>query len=67
MPLGVGVEFLAVDEIQMCADYERGHIFTDRLLHARGTHETLFLGAETMRGLIQRLVPHAQFITRPRL
>ncbi len=66
MPLGVGVEFLAVDEIQMCADYERGHIFTDRLLHARGTHETLFLGAETMRGLIQRLVPHAQFITRPR-
>ena len=66
MPLGIGVEFLAVDEIQMCADFERGHIFTDRLLHARGSHETLFLGAETMRSLIQRLVPHAQFITRPR-
>jgi len=66
MPLGIGVEFLAVDEIQMCADFERGHIFTDRLLHARGSAETLFLGAETMRGLIQRLVPHAQFITRPR-
>ena len=67
MPAGLGVEFLAVDEIQMCADAERGHVFTDRLLHARGSHETLFLGAETMRGLIQRLVPHAQFITRPRL
>ncbi len=66
MPVGLGLEFLAIDEIQMCADPERGHIFTDRLLHARGTSETLFLGAETMRGLIQRLVPHAQFITRPR-
>jgi ATP-dependent RNA helicase SUPV3L1/SUV3 len=66
MPLGMGTEFMAIDEIQMCADPERGHIFTDRLLNARGTHETLFLGAETMRGLIQRLVPHAQFITRPR-
>jgi ATP-dependent RNA helicase SUPV3L1/SUV3 len=67
MPAGLGTEFLAVDEIQMCADPERGHVFTDRLLHARGSHETLFLGAETMRGLIQRLVPHAQFIARPRL
>lgn len=66
MPVGLGVEFIAVDEIQMCADPERGHIFTDRLLNARGSHETLFLGAETMRSLIQRLVPHAQFITRPR-
>jgi ATP-dependent RNA helicase SUPV3L1/SUV3 len=66
MPMGMGPEFLAVDEIQMVADPERGHVFTDRLLHARGSHETLFLGAETMRGLIQRLVPHAQFITRPR-
>lgn len=66
MPVGLGTEFLAVDEIQMCADPERGHVFTDRLLHARGDHETLFLGAETVRGLIQRLVPHAQFITRPR-
>jgi ATP-dependent RNA helicase SUPV3L1/SUV3 len=67
MPVNLGTEFLAVDEIQMCADAERGHVFTDRLLHARGTEETLFLGAESMRGLIQRLVPHAQFITRPRL
>jgi ATP-dependent RNA helicase SUPV3L1/SUV3 len=66
MPAGIGAEFVAIDEIQMVADHERGHIFTDRLLHMRGTAETLFLGAETMRGLIQRLIPHAQFITRPR-
>jgi ATP-dependent RNA helicase SUPV3L1/SUV3 len=46
------VEFLAVDEIQLCADPDRGHIFTDRLLHARGMVETMFLGAETMRKLL---------------
>jgi len=66
MPAGLGAEFVAIDEIQMVADHERGHVFTDRLLHMRGAAETLFLGAETMRGLITRLVPHAQFITRPR-
>ena len=66
MPLDLGVSFLAVDEIQLCADPERGHIFTDRLLNARGDDETLFLGAETMRGAIQRFIPHAYFITRPR-
>lgn len=67
MPLDREVEFLAIDEIQMCADPERGHIFTDRLLRARGTEETLFLGAETIRPLIQALVPEADFISRPRL
>jgi ATP-dependent RNA helicase SUPV3L1/SUV3 len=66
MPLGIEPEFVAIDEIQMVADPERGHVFTDRLLHARGASETLFLGAETMRGTITRLVPETQFVTRPR-
>ncbi|MDR3518419.1 MAG: helicase-related protein [Azospirillaceae bacterium] len=66
MPLDRAVAFLAVDEIQLCADPERGHIFTDRLLHARGLEETMFLGAETIKPLIQRLVPRVEFISRPR-
>jgi len=66
MPLDRPVEFLAVDEIQLCADPERGHVFSDRLLHARGRSETMFLGAETIRPLIARLVPDAQFQQRPR-
>jgi ATP-dependent RNA helicase SUPV3L1/SUV3 len=66
MPLDLSVAFLAVDEIQLCADPERGHIFTDRLLNARGDEETLFMGAETMRGAIQRFVPRTYFISRPR-
>ncbi len=60
-------EFAAIDEIQMCADADRGHIFTDRLLNYRGAKETMFLGAETIKGLIQALVPEAEFQTRPRL
>ena len=67
MPEGMGCDFLAVDEIQLCADPERGHVFTDRLLHARGLHETLFLGAETMRGAIAAMVPEAQFVRRDRM
>ncbi len=67
MPLDRRVEFLAVDEIQLCADPDRGHVFTDRLLHARGLVETMFLGAETIRPLLQRLVPQAEVETRPRL
>jgi ATP-dependent RNA helicase SUPV3L1/SUV3 len=67
MPLDRKVEFLAVDEIQLCADPDRGHVFTDRLLHARGMVETMFLGAETMRKLLKRLVPEAEIETRPRL
>jgi ATP-dependent RNA helicase SUPV3L1/SUV3 len=66
MPVGVGAACLVVDEIQLCADPERGHVFTDRLLHARGEEETLFLGADTMRGAIQRFVPRAYFISRDR-
>ena len=67
MPLDREVEFLAIDEVQMCADPERGHVFTDRLLRARGTEETLFLGAETIRPVIEKLVPEADFVSRPRL
>ena len=67
MPEGMGVDFLAVDEIQLCADPERGHVFTDRLLRARGLHETLFLGADTMRGPIRALVPEAQYMHRERM
>jgi len=66
MPLDKPVHFLAVDEIQMCADAERGHVFTARLLHARGEEETLFLGAETIKPLIRKLVPEAEFDQRPR-
>src|SRR5215471_2624918 len=66
MPLDRPVGFLAIDEVQMAADPERGHIFTDRLLHARGLEETMLLGAETMRPLIRRLVPEARHETRPR-
>ena len=67
MPLDRHVEFVAVDEIQLCADPDRGHVFTDRLLHARGMVETMFLGAETIRPLLQRLVPQAHVETRPRM
>ncbi|GAB4532067.1 MAG: helicase-related protein [Ruegeria sp.] len=67
MPEGMGTDFVAIDEIQLCADPERGHVFTDRLLRMRGTHETLFLGADTMRGPIAALVPQAQFVRRERM
>ncbi len=67
MPLDREVAFLAVDEIQLAGDPERGHVFTDRLLHARGAEETMFLGADTIRPLLQRLVPEARIETRPRL
>jgi ATP-dependent RNA helicase SUPV3L1/SUV3 len=66
MPLSVEVEFLAVDEIQLCADPERGHVFTHRLLHARGKAETMLLGAGTMAPLVRRLLPHAEIQTRDR-
>ncbi len=66
MPLERQVAFLCVDEIQLCADGERGHIFTDRLLHARGGEETMFLGSDMIRPLIQKLIPKVEIITRPR-
>ena len=67
MPREVDVDFLAIDEIQLAADPERGHVFTDRLLHARGKLETLMLGAGTMREAISEIIPGANFISRPRL
>ena len=67
MPRDVDVDFLAIDEIQLASDPERGHVFTDRLLHARGRSETLLLGAQTMREPISDLIPGANFISRPRL
>lgn len=66
MPEGLGADFLALDEIQLCADPERGHVFTDRLLNKRGWHETLLLGSETMRPTIAALVPGVQFTRRER-
>src|SRR3977135_4414341 len=67
MPRDLDVSFLAVDEIQIAADLERGHVFTDRILHRRGRDETLLLGAATMRPIIERLWPGASIVTRPRL
>lgn len=67
MPLDLKVDFLAVDEVQLAADRERGHVFTDRVLHARGRLETWLVGAETIRPLLRRLLPDASFTTRPRL
>ncbi|CAN5417614.1 helicase-related protein [soil metagenome] len=66
MPLTREVEFVAIDEIQLCADPERGHIFTHRLLHARGRFETMLLGAGTMAPLIRRLLPDAEIVSRER-
>ncbi len=67
MPEGMGADFVAIDEIQLCVDPERGHVFTDRLLRSRGTSETLFMGSDTMRGPIAALVPEAQFVRRERM
>jgi ATP-dependent RNA helicase SUPV3L1/SUV3 len=67
MPRDLDVSFLAVDEIQIAADLERGHVFTDRILNRRGRDETMLLGAATMRPIIERLLPGASIITRPRL
>ncbi|NCW67247.1 MAG: disulfide oxidoreductase [Marivivens sp.] len=66
MPPGMGCDFLAVDEIQLCSDPERGHVFTDRLMNARGLKETVFLGSETMRNAIAAMVPDAQFMKKDR-
>ncbi|WP_425989033.1 helicase-related protein [Afipia sp. DC4300-2b1] len=67
MPRDLDVSFLAVDEIQIAADLERGHVFTDRILNRRGRDETLLLGAATMRPIIERLLPGVNIVTRPRL
>ena len=66
MPKRLSTEFLAIDEIQLCVDSERGHVFTDRLLHYRGTKETLFLGSNTIRSCIEQLFPRIKFVVRDR-
>ena len=66
MPSGIDVPFLAIDEVQLCADFERGHIFTDRVLNRRGRDETMLLGAATMRPILEKLLPRTNFIARPR-
>jgi ATP-dependent RNA helicase SUPV3L1/SUV3 len=67
MPRDLDVSFLAVDEVQLGADLERGHVFTDRMLHRRGRDETLVLGAGTMRPMVERLLPGANIVSRARL
>jgi len=66
MPVDRPVSFLAIDEVQMAADPERGHFFTDRILHARGMNETMLLGADTIRPVLNRLLPDIDVIARPR-
>ncbi|MGF7158423.1 ATP-dependent RNA helicase SUPV3L1/SUV3 [Rhodoligotrophos appendicifer] len=66
MPPELQVDFLAIDEVQLAADLDRGHIFTDRILHRRGSQETMLLGSSTMRPMIERLLPGTNYITRPR-
>ncbi|OAM77809.1 helicase-related protein [Devosia elaeis] len=66
MPMDIHVDCVAVDEIQTATDFDRGHVFTDRILKARGFHETLLLGSATMAGVVRKLVPHAEIIDRPR-
>jgi ATP-dependent RNA helicase SUPV3L1/SUV3 len=67
MPIDKDLEFVAVDEIQMCSDNERGHIFTDRLLNLRGEKLTMFLGSNTIKNIISKLGEDTEFINKKRL
>ncbi len=67
MPIETDASFLAIDEIQLAGDLERGHVFTDRILNLRGRDETLLLGAATMHGIVEKLVPGVNVVTRPRM
>ena len=67
MPVSRPVDFLAVDEIQLCAHRERGHIFTERLLHARGLRDTWFMGSDSMGPAIEELLPTCEQLRHPRL
>jgi ATP-dependent RNA helicase SUPV3L1/SUV3 len=66
MPLDRDFSFVALDEAQLGADPNRGHVFTDRLLRARGRDETMVLGSEALRPMLRALVPKAEVVTRPR-
>ena len=67
MPIDKKVDFIAVDEIQMCADRERGHIFTERLIYSRGVKETMFMGSDVIKPVLKILIPEAKIVYRPRL
>lgn len=67
MPRDLAVDFVAIDEIQLAADLDRGHVFTDRLLNRRGRAETMLIGAGTMKPVIEQLIPGVNVVTRPRL
>ncbi len=67
MPRDLDLAFVAIDEVQLAADLDRGHVFTDRLLNRRGLDETLLIGASTMQKPLLELLPGAQLITRPRM
>ena len=67
MPRETDAAFVAIDEVQLAGDLERGHVFTDRLLNLRGSQETLLLGAATVRGIIEQLLPGVHVVTRPRM
>ncbi len=67
MPLDLNTEFVAIDEVQLAGNLDRGHVFTDRILNLRGRSETLLLGAATIRPLLERLVPGLNVVTRPRM
>ena len=67
LPRETDAAFVAIDEVQLAGDLERGHIFTDRILHLRGRQETLLLGAATMQGILQKLLKGVSVVTRPRL
>ncbi|MCB2047694.1 MAG: helicase, partial [Novosphingobium sp.] len=66
MPVGADLAFVALDEAQLSADRERGHIFTDRLLHARGREETMLLGSSALEPMVRKLLPEAEIVSRPR-
>ena len=67
MTIETSLEFVGVDEIQMCADNERGHIFTDRLLNLRGEKLTMFMGSNSMKNIIEKLDGDIEYIDRKRL
>ncbi|MDC1224123.1 helicase-related protein [Pelagibacteraceae bacterium] len=67
MPINKNLDFVGIDEVQMCADHERGHIFTDRLLNLRGEKLTMFMGSSTIKGIINKLDEDTEFIKKDRL
>ena len=66
MPLTKPVDFIAIDEVQLCTNTDRGHVFTDRLLRARGRSETMLMGSESVKNLLVKLIPNIKIVMRPR-